>query len=113
MSDDRADRGPEATPAEVESVCYVFEDLALLDDQAVQHVLRQLNTSELGKALHGASRVIQDQIFRNMSRQAAAVLKEEMELMGPVRIQDVEQAQRKIVGVVRSLEQQGTIRVAR
>ena len=102
-----------ALAAEVDRVRCVFEDVTRLDDRAVQHVLRMLEMDDLAKALHGAGQEIHDKIVRNMSRRAAGQLKEDMEYMGPVRIQDVEQAQRKIAGVICSLEQNGTLKVAR
>ena len=94
---------------------FVFEDIVLLDDRAIQKVLglREVDTAELGKALRGVEAEVQDKIFRNMSKRAAALLKEEMEYMGPVRLKDVEETQQKIVSIIRKLEDQGEIVVAR
>ncbi len=92
---------------------FVFEDIVLLDDRAIQKVLREVDTGELAKALRGVDSEVQDKIFRNMSKRAASLLKEEMEYMGPVRLKDVEETQQKIVSIIRKLEDQGEIVVAR
>ena len=92
---------------------FVFEDIVLLDDRAIQKVLREVDTAELAKALRGVEAEVQDKIYRNMSKRAASLLKEEMEYMGPVRLKDVEETQQKIVSIIRKLEDQGEIVVAR
>ena len=98
---------------EIKKRMFVFEDIVLLDDRAIQKVLREVDTAELGKALRGVEAEVQDKIFRNMSKRAAALIKEEMEYMGPVRLKDVEETQQKIVSIIRKLEDQGEIVVAR
>jgi flagellar motor switch protein FliG len=98
---------------EIKKRMFVFEDIVLLDDRAIQKVLREVDNGELAKALRGVEAEVQDKIFRNMSKRAAATLKEEMEYMGPTRIKDVEETQQKIVGVIRRLEENGDIVVAR
>ncbi|MBN1649383.1 MAG: flagellar motor switch protein FliG [Spirochaetales bacterium] len=92
---------------------FVFEDIVLLDDRAIQKVLREVDTGELAKALRGVEAEVQDKIFRNMSKRAASLLKEEMEYMGPIRLKDVEETQQKIVSIIRKLEDAGEIVVAR
>lgn len=92
---------------------FVFEDIVLLDDRAIQKVLREVDTAELAKALRGVDTEVQDKIFRNMSKRASQLLKEEMEYMGPIRIKDVEETQQKIVSIIRKLEDSGEIVVAR
>jgi len=92
---------------------FVFEDIVLLDDRAIQKVLREVDTTELAKALKAVDSEVQDKIYRNMSKRAATLLKEDMEFMGPVRLKDVEEAQQKIVSIIRKLEEQGEIVVAR
>jgi len=92
---------------------FVFEDIVLLDDRAIQKVLREVDTAELAKALRGVEAEVQDKIFRNMSKRASQLLKEEMEYMGPIRIKDVEETQQKIVSIIRKLEDAGEIVVAR
>jgi flagellar motor switch protein FliG len=92
---------------------FVFEDIVMLDDRAIQKVMREVDTSELAKALKSVDSEVQDKIYRNMSKRAATLLKEDMEYMGPIRIKDVEEAQQKIVSIIRKLEEQGEIVVAR
>jgi flagellar motor switch protein FliG len=92
---------------------FVFEDIVLLDDRAIQKVLREVDTNELAKALKSVDSEVQDKIYRNMSKRAATLLKEDMEYMGPVRLKDVEESQQKIVSIIRKLEEQGEIVVAR
>ena len=92
---------------------FVFEDIVMLDDRAIQKVLREVDTSELAKALKSVDTEVQDKIFRNMSKRAATLLKEDMEYMGPIRMKDVEESQQKIVSIIRKLEEQGEIVVAR
>lgn len=98
---------------EIKKRMFVFEDIVLLDDRAIQKVLREVDTGELAKALRGVEAEVQDKIFRNMSKRASSLLKEEMEYMGPVRLKDVEETQQKIVSIIRKLEDQGEIVVAR
>ncbi len=98
---------------EIKKKMFVFEDIVLLDDRAIQKVLREVDTSELAKALKAVDTEVQDKIFRNMSKRASSLLKEDMEFMGPVRLRDVEEAQQKIVNIIRKLEDAGEIVVAR
>lgn len=98
---------------EVKKLMFVFEDITLLDDAAIQKVLREVDTKELALALKSVSDEVQNRIYKNMSERGAAMLKEEMEFMGPVRLKAVEEAQSKIVGVIRRLEENGEIIVAR
>ena len=92
---------------------FVFEDIVMLDDRAIQKVMREVDTAELAKALKSVDSEVQDKIYRNMSKRAATLLKEDMEYMGPIRMKDVEEAQQKIVSIIRKLEEQGEIVVAR
>lgn len=98
---------------EIKKRMFVFEDIVMLDDRAIQKVLREVDTSELAKALKSVDTEVQDKIYRNMSKRAATLLKEDMEYMGPIRMKDVEEAQQKIVSIIRKLEEQGEIVVAR
>ena len=86
-----------------------FENLLLLDDRGVQRLLREIDSNDLAKALKGANVEIQEKIFRNMSKRAAAMLQEDMEFMGPVRACDVEESQFKIINTLRRLENSGKI----
>ncbi|HZO87559.1 MAG TPA: flagellar motor switch protein FliG [Chthonomonadaceae bacterium] len=98
---------------EVKKLMFVFEDIILLDDASIQKVLREVDTKELALALKGVGEEVQNRIFKNMSERAATMLKEDMEFMGPVRLRNVEEAQQRIVGVIRRLEEAGEIVVAR
>ena len=98
---------------EIKKRMFVFEDIVMLDDRAIQKVLREVDTQELSKALKSVDTEVQDKIFRNMSKRAASMLKEDMEFMGPVRLKDVEEAQQKIVSTIRRLEDSGEIVIAR
>jgi flagellar motor switch protein FliG len=98
---------------EIKKRMFVFEDIVMLDDRSIQKVLREVDQQELSKALKSVDAEVQDKIFKNMSKRAAQMLKEEMEFMGPVRLKDVEEAQQKIVSIIRHLEDTGEIVVAR
>ncbi|MDR0551579.1 MAG: flagellar motor switch protein FliG [Spirochaetaceae bacterium] len=98
---------------EIKKRMFVFEDIVMLDDRSIQKVLREVDTAELSKALKSVDTEVQEKIFRNMSKRAAAMLKDDMEFMGPVRLKDVEESQQKIVAIIRHLEDQGEIVVAR
>ncbi|MBS0619339.1 MAG: flagellar motor switch protein FliG [Spirochaetes bacterium] len=98
---------------EIKKKMFVFEDIVLLDDKAIQKVLRELDNQDLAKALKAVDTEVQEKIFRNMSKRAAALLREDMEFMGPIRLKDVEEAQQKIVNIIRKLEEDGEIVVAR
>jgi flagellar motor switch protein FliG len=106
------DEDPELAE-EIKKRMFVFEDIVMLDDKAIQKVMREVDGQELAKALKSVDQEVQDKIFRNMSKRAASMLKEEMEFMGPVRLKDVEEAQQKIVSIIRRLEDSGEIVVAR
>ncbi len=98
---------------EVKKLMFVFEDVVMLDDSSIQKVLREVDGKELALALKGISEEVQSRIYRNMTERAATMLKEDMEFMGPVRLRNVEEAQQRIVGVIRRLEEQGEIVVSR
>ena len=98
---------------EIKKRMFVFEDIVMLDDRSIQKVLREVDSQELAKALKAVDTEVQDKIFKNMSKRAAQTLKEEMEYLGPIRLKDVEETQQKIVAIIRKLEDQGEIVVAR
>lgn len=106
------DKEPELAD-EVKKRMFVFEDIILLDDRGIQLVLRSVDNKELGLALKGSSEEVGEKILRNMSKRAAENLKEDMDYMGPVRVKDVQEAQQKIVSVIRRLEENGEIIIAR
>ncbi len=98
---------------EIRKKMFVFEDILLLDDRAIQRVLRDVDNSDLGVALKGANEEVSAAIFKNLSTRLAAMIREDMEFMGPVRMKDVEEAQQKIVGIIRKLEDSAEIVISR
>jgi flagellar motor switch protein FliG len=106
------DTSPELAE-EIKKLMFVFEDIILLDDASIQKVLRDVDTKELALALKGVGEEVQGRIFKNMSERASAMLKEDMEFMGPVRLRNVEEAQQRIVGIIRRLEEAGEIVISR
>ena len=92
---------------------FVFEDILSLDDRAIQRVLRDVDNSDLALALKGATEEVQNVILNNLSKRLAVMIKEDMEYMGPVRMKDVEEAQQKIVNIIRKLEDSAEIVIAR
>ena len=98
---------------EVRSRMFMFEDIVELDDRSVQLVLRQVDTADLALALKGVAETVRDKITSNMSERAAETLLEEVELLGPVRLTQVEEAQQSVIRTIRQLEEQGQIMVRR
>ncbi|MDR3237740.1 MAG: flagellar motor switch protein FliG [Spirochaetia bacterium] len=98
---------------EIKKRMFIFEDIVLLDDRSIQKVLREVDPQDLAKALKGVDAEVQEKIFRNMSKRASSLLREDMDFMGPVRLKDVEESQQKIVNIIRKLEDAGDIIVAR
>ncbi len=98
---------------EIRKKMFVFEDILLLDDRAIQRVLRDVDNNDLALALKGGNEQVQSAIFNNLSKRLATMIKEDMEFMGPVRMKDVEEAQQKIVNIIRKLEDSGEIVISR
>lgn len=99
---------------EIKKRMFVFEDIVLLDDRSVQRVLREVDLSkDLPLALKVASEEVKEKIFRNLSKRAQENLTENIEYLGPVRLRSVEEAQQKIVNVIRKLEEEGEVVIAR
>lgn len=98
---------------EIKSKMFVFEDVVTLDGRSIQRFLREVENNQLAVALKGSSDEVQKVIFANMSKRMADMIKEDMQFMGPVRIRDVEEAQQKIVNVIRKLEDAGEIVISR
>jgi len=92
---------------------FVFEDIVTLDNRSIQRIIRECDNEDLLLALKISSDEVKDVLYRNMSTRMVETIKEEMEFMGPVRLRDVEEAQTKIVGIIRRLEELGEIIVAR
>ena len=98
---------------EIKRLMFVFEDIVMLDDRSLQMVLRDVDTKDLSLALKATPQEVADKVFKNMSKRAADMLREEIEFMGPVKIRDVEEAQLKVVNVIRALEDKGEIVISR
>jgi len=94
---------------EFSQMMFVFEDILSIADKYVQRALREIDTKDLALALKGADSRLREKFFKNMSSRAAATMKEEMELMGPVRVKEVEAVQRKIANIFRELGEKGEI----
>ncbi|MBW8350492.1 flagellar motor switch protein FliG [Bacillus sp. IITD106] len=98
---------------EIKKRMFVFEDIVTLDNRSIQRIIRECDNEDLLLALKISSDEVKDVLYRNMSTRMVETIKEEMEFMGPVRLRDVEEAQTKIVGIIRRLEELGEIIVAR
>lgn len=103
----------EALADQVRALMFVFGDVVLLEDRAVQLVLRQVETGTLAQALKGSGPDVRDKILRNMSERARENLVEEIDLLGPIRLSQVEEARAAIVQAIRGLEESGQIVVRR
>lgn len=98
---------------QVRAQMFVFEDITTIDDRSMQLVLREVEANDLATALKGVRPDVRDKVVRNLSERAAENLAEEIELLGPVRARTVEEAQGKIVAVIRTLEEQGVVTISR
>lgn len=97
---------------DIRQLMFVFEDINTLDDKAVRELLKEISNEDLTMALKGSSEDLQEKFFSNLSERAATMIKEDLEIMGPVRLSDVEGAQQNIVKEVRRLEAEGRIVIA-
>ncbi|MBN22284.1 MAG: flagellar motor switch protein FliG [Bdellovibrionaceae bacterium] len=98
---------------EIRKLMFVFEDIIFVDDRGMQTLLKDVPNDKLVLALKSAPQEIKDKIFKNISKRAADMLKEDLEAMGPVRLSDVETAQQEIVNVAKRLEAEGKIIISR
>jgi flagellar motor switch protein FliG len=94
---------------EIRKLMFTFEDLVIVEDKGIQMILKEITTDDLSLALKMASDDLKSKIFKNMSQRAVAILKEEIEAKGAVKVSDVEKAQMNIVRVARRLEEEGKI----
>ena len=97
----------------VKSNLFIFEDIVNLDRSSIQRILREVSNEDLALALKGASEKVVNVVFSNMSKRASEMLKEDIQFMGPVRLSTVEEAQFKIVGIIRRLDEVGEIIIGR
>jgi flagellar motor switch protein FliG len=98
---------------QIKKLMFVFDDLISIDDRGIQRLLREVDGKELSVALKGATDEVKEKLFGNMSKRAVAMLKEEMDFMGPVRVREVDEAQTKIVNIIRSLAENNEIIISR
>lgn len=98
---------------EIKKRMFTFDDIVILDDRAIQRIIREADAEDLKLSLRVVSDEVKDVIFKNMSSRMSETFKEEMEYMGPVRLRDVEEAQTRIVSTVRRLDETGEIVIAR
>jgi len=98
---------------EIKKLMFVFEDIVKLDRISIQRVLKEIDNRDLSIALKGTSAEVSKAIFDNISKRLQEMIKEDMELMGPIRIRDVEEAQQRIVSVIRKLDESGEIVISR
>ncbi len=98
---------------EIRKRMFIFEDIVKLGNQSIQRVLKEIDNRDLAIALKGATNEVAKVIFDNISKRLQEMIKEDMEYMGPVRVRDVEEAQQKIVNVIRRLDDAGEIIIAR
>jgi flagellar motor switch protein FliG len=109
---DLEERDPELAD-EIARLMFTFDDLIHVDDSGIQKALREIEQRDLALALKTANEDLSEKILHNMSERAREMIKEEMEYMGPVRLRTVEEAQQKIVSVIRRLEESGDIVISR
>jgi flagellar motor switch protein FliG len=93
----------------IKDLLFVFDDLLVVDDRGIQTLLREVQSDQLAVALRGAEPEVQDKILRNMSKRAAEILKDDMEARGPVKVSEVEAAQKEIIAAALKLAEEGTI----
>lgn len=98
---------------EIKKKMFVFEDIITLDSRSIQRILREVDNNDLAIALKGSGDEVKNVVFANLSKRLSAMIQEDMEYMGPVRLRDVEDAQQKIVNVIRKLEEVGEIVISR
>lgn len=94
---------------QIRRLMFTFDDILMVNDRGVQNLLKQIDHQQLGLALKSVSPELKEKFFKNMSKRAGELIREDMEFMGPVRLSDVEAAQQAIVDVVRRLEEQGEL----
>lgn len=105
---DLEERDPELAD-EIARLMFTFDDVVYVDDSGIQRALREIETKDLALALKTANEEVKEKIFKNMSTRARDMIKEEIDFMGPVRLKNVEEAQQKIVSVIRRLEESGEV----
>jgi len=106
---ERIENDNPALALSIRNLMFVFEDVMLIDDQGMREIIQRLDKKALTVALKGCSDELKSQFFRNMSSRAVEMLREDMDVMGPIKLKDVEAAQQQIVSIVRKLDEDGII----
>ena len=101
----------EALGTKIQDLMFVFDDISEIDDRGMQEVLRAVPSDKLLLAIKGADEPLKQKIFKNMSQRAAEMLKDDLEAKGPVRLSEVEAAQKEILAIVRKMSEAGTIQL--
>jgi len=104
-------KADEALGGRIQDLMFVFDDIAEIDDRGMQEVLRAVPSDKLLLAIKGADEALKQKIFKNMSQRAAEMLKDDLEAKGPVRLSEVEAAQKEILAIVRKMSEAGTIQL--
>jgi len=102
------ERDPELAD-EISRLMFTFDDVVFVEDSGIQKALREVDSKDLALALKGSNDDVRDKVLKNMSERAREMIMEEIEFMGPVRMKNVEEAQQKIVTVIRTLEEAGEL----
>jgi flagellar motor switch protein FliG len=110
---DKITETDESLGAEVRRLLFVFEDITKLDDRSIQLILREADQKDLALALRGVADDVKDRILHNMSERGAQMLVEEMQFQPPQRKRDIEEAQGRVVAIVRKLEEAGAVVLSR
>jgi len=103
------DENSPALAEQIRALMFTFEDLVNVDDRGLQRLTQEVEQKDLVLALKAAGEEIVGKIFKNMSERTATIIKQEIEYLGPVRLRDVEEAQRRVVAAARKLEEAGEI----
>ncbi|KKD01161.1 flagellar motor switch protein FliG [Photobacterium sp. WH77] len=106
---DQIRENDEEMAVQIEDLMFVFENLAEVDDRGIQSLLREVPQELLQKALKGADDMLREKIMRNMSKRASELLMDDLEAMGPIRVSDVEAAQKEILSIARRLSEAGEL----
>jgi flagellar motor switch protein FliG len=104
-------KADESLGNKIQELMFVFDDIAQIDDRGMQEVLRAVPSDKLLLAIKGAEESVKQKIFKNMSQRAAEMLKDDLEAKGPVRLSEVEAAQKEILAIVRKMSEAGTIQL--
>jgi flagellar motor switch protein FliG len=105
---DLEERDPELAD-EISRLMFTFDDIIFVDDAGIQKTLREVESKDLALALKASNEEVKDKVLRNMSERAREMIQEEIDFMGPTRMKNVEEAQQKIVAIVRRLEESGDV----